>query len=324
MRKIRKILIITLSVLIVVIMVTGVLAGNYFYDLALNPESDKSVVLSAPHNQMSTDKEAAKEGTDVKIENDKWFADSGYQSVYLTAYDGLKLHAYSIKNAKPSDKWVIVVHGYGGKAQHMTESARKFAEMGYNVLMPDARGHGKSEGDYIGMGWHERLDMVDWTEQLVTDYGDIEIVLYGVSMGGATVMMTSGEELPANVKAIVEDCGYSSVKGEFGYQLEELFNLPTFPILEFSSMVTYFRAGYTLEEGSAVKQVEKSKTPMLFIHGDSDTFVPFSMLDEVYEAANVEKEKLVVEGAGHGEASKYAGDLYWTTIEAFLGRFVTK
>ena len=63
-------------------------------------------------------------------------------------------------------------------------------------------------------------------------------------MGAATVMMTSGEKLPDNVKAIVEDCGYSTVNQELQYQLKELFNLPSFPLVNVTSGITKLRAGY--------------------------------------------------------------------------------
>ncbi|HBT73792.1 MAG TPA: alpha/beta hydrolase, partial [Lysinibacillus sp.] len=157
-----------------------------------------------------------------------------------------------------------------------------------------------------------------WVNHIVSLNESAEIVLYGVSMGGATVMMASGENLPTNVKAIIEDCGYSSVWDEFSYQLKAIFHLPAFPIMHFSSVVTKLKAGYTLGEASAVEQVAKSKTPMLFIHGDNDTFVPSTMLNEVYEAANVPKQKLIVEGAGHGGAESVASELYWATIQQFL------
>ena len=135
-------------------------------------------------------------------------------------------------------------------------------------------------------------------------------------------MMASGEDLPSNVKAIIEDCGYSSVWDEFSYQLQAIFHLPSFPIMQFSSVVTKLKAGYTLGEASALDQVAKSKTPMLFIHGDNDTFVPSTMLNNVYEAANGPKQKLLVEGAGHGEAESVAGELYWETIQHFLETYM--
>ena len=102
-------------------------------------------------------------------------------------------------------------------------------------------------------------------------------------------------------------------------QLKDLYNLPTFPALNAASTVCKIKAGYKVEEGSSVEQVKKSKTPTLFIHGDLDRFVPFEMLDKVYEAANCKKEKLVIEGAAHAESSNINPELYWKTIDKFIG-----
>src|SRR5699024_6839140 len=109
----------------------------------------------------------------------------------------------------------IIAHGYMGDAESMYQFADMYHRLGYNVLVPDARGHGKSQGDYIGFGWPERKDYVKWIHEVLSQNGSKEnIILHGVSMGAATVMMTSGEKLPTNVKAIIEDCGYSSIQAE--------------------------------------------------------------------------------------------------------------
>ena len=149
-----------------------------------------------------------------------------------------------------------------------------------------------------------------------------EIVLFGVSMGGATVMMTAGEaDLSPNVKCVIEDCGYSSVWDEFAGQLKEMFGLPTFPVLDAASLVTRVRAGWSFKEASAVEQLKKTSLPMLFIHGEDDTFVPYAMLDVVYGAcASADKERLSIPGAGHGGAAGTDPELYWATVEAFLDK----
>ena len=202
----------------------------------------------------------------------------------------------------------------------MASFANKFYDMGYNVLVPDLRGHGQSEGDYIGMGWHDRLDIIRWINKIIEEDKDANIILHGVSMGAATVMMTSGEELPSNVKVIIEDCGYTSVKDEFAYQLKALFKLPSFPIINVASLMCKMKAGYWFGEGSAVKQVAKSKIPTLFIHGDADDFVPYFMLDKLYYAANCTKEKLVIKGAAHARAAVVDPELYWNTIKKFIDK----
>ena len=191
------------------------------------------------------------------------------------------------------------------------------------ALDPNAKGgFGSAAGIvYIGMGWPERRDVVRWCQQLIAEDPEAEIVLYGVSMGAATVMMASGEaDLPVQVRCVIEDCGYTSVWDEFSGQLKELFGLPPFPVLNAADLVCRIRAGYSITEASALRQVERSVTPTLFIHGEEDTFVPFWMLEELYQAASCEKEKLAVPGAAHAESAAVAPELYWPAVDAFLAR----
>ena len=120
----------------------------------------------------------------------------------------------------------------------MSPYAYKYYTLGYHLLMPDLRGHGKSEGNYIGMGWHDRLDILKWIEFILKEDKEAEILLHGVSMGAATVMMVSGEDLPPNVKVIIEDCGYTSAKDQLSYKLKSMFKLPSFPFINLC-MSTY-------------------------------------------------------------------------------------
>lgn len=322
MKKLKKILI-GLLIVIVLGLVSGIGFGaNYLYNLALNPDTPKDFVFNAKHNAspdiVNQDETSGTTSTDDEI----WLLEqSNYEDFYINSYDGLKLHNYVIHN-DTSNKWVIAVHGYTSEGKLMASYARKYYDMGYNVILPDLRGHGQSEGDYIGMGWHDRLDIVNLIQWIVDEDADSEIVLFGVSMGAATVMNVSGEELPSNVKAIIEDCGYTSAWDEFAYQLKELYGLPAFPMMHSASLLAKIRAGYWLGEASSINQVQKSKTPMLFIHGDSDTFVPFHMVDELYSAAKVEKEKLIIPGAGHAKSKDVAPELYWSTIINFINRYV--
>ncbi|WP_423363965.1 alpha/beta hydrolase [Mycoplasma sp. P36-A1] len=311
----KKKIIVFLSIFTVLLVIAGGFIGNYFYDLALNPNTDKSMVLSADNNVI--------EGQKLDYEaSKKWYDLQNNSEVSVMSKDNLKLHAYQVKNHN-ANKWVIVFHGYMSQANAMFYTAADFNDFGYNVLLPDARGHGKSEGNYIGMGWDERKDALVWIDQIIKNNKNAEIVLYGISMGGATVMNTAGENLPANVKAIVEDCGFSSINDIFAYQLKSIFNLPSFPIINFASLTTKVRAGYFLEDGNTLNQLNNAKVPMMFIHGDKDTFVPFEMLDKVYNAANVEKEKLIVKKAGHGQAKSVLGSYqYMKKVNNFLNKYV--
>ena len=313
MSKKKKIIISILSILLIALLGVGAYVGNYFYDLAINPNTSKDMIFGDDEED-----DALEVSADVN-----WLEkDSNYKDKYITSFDNLKLHSYEVINENKTDKWAIVVHGYTSEGNLLSSKAKYFYEMGYNVLVPDLRGHGNSQGDYIGMGWDDRLDIMDWIDYIVENNPNAQIALHGTSMGSATVLMVSGEKLPENVKAIVADCGYTSVWDEFSYQLKSLFNLPSFPVMNLSNMVTMVRAGYSLKDASAIEQVKKATVPILYVHGDEDDFVPYYMMDELYNATNSTKEKLTVEGAEHAKSDLVNPQLYWSTIYDFLGQYV--
>lgn len=314
--KIKKILGIFLSVIIIIFGISLGFVGNYFYNLALNPNTPKDIVFGTPEEAEATSGQVL--DSDVT-----WLLnDSNYTDEYITSSDKLKLHSYKVTNQNNSNKWVIAVHGYTSEGINMSTYAKHYYDNGYNVLIPDLRAHGLSEGNYIGMGWDDRLDIISWINYILNENPNAEIILHGVSMGAATVLMTSGEEIPSNVKAIVADCGYTSVWDEFAYQLDDLFSLPEFPILNVSSMVAKIRAGYFLGEASSLEQVKNSKTPILYIHGDKDDFVPYYMMEELYNATSSEKEMLTIKGAEHAKASEVDPETYWNTVNNFINKYM--
>lgn len=311
-------IVLIVGLVLLVLIAAGFVAGHFFYTIALNPKADRAVVFGAPHNANTGGDEARRN----RGQYEAWWATVSPEDAYIQSADGLRLHSYCARAGTSSDKWVIAVHGYTGNGTQMLAAGKAFYERGYNVLLPDCRGHGQSEGEAIGMGWLDRKDMVAWVGHILGENPKAQIVLFGISMGGATVMMTAGEDLPANVRAIVEDCGYTSVWEEFAYQMKAIFNLPAFPVMHFASAVARVRAGYTLQEASAIAQVAKSKTPMLFIHGEEDTFVPYDMLKALYDACPSEKAWYSVPEAGHGEAWVVAGDEYWNRVFSFLDDYI--
>lgn len=310
MKRFKKITISIFIILLTLFIGGSSLVGVLFYNLALNANYSKDIIYAEYNDKNLNDAQ-------------KWLEEkSNYSDKYIESYDKLQLHSYVV--TQNSNKWAIVVHGYGGSGKLMSDKSKYFYDMGYNVLIPDLRGHGKSEGDYIGMGWKDRLDIISWINFIIKENPNAEIVLHGTSMGAATVLMTSGENLPSNVKAIVADCAYTSAWDEFSYQLETYLKVPSYYILNVTNMVTKLKAGYSLKEASALECVKKATVPILFIHGDKDKFVPYSMMDKLYDATNSPKEKLTIEGGEHANSDLVSPFLYWLTVEDFLNQYVTQ
>lgn len=296
------------------------ISAEVFYDFSINTKSPihmsklNNLVQKATNTNGSEEDASAKySGLTGTPEMKKWYSENG-EDVYIMS-DSLRLHGKLFKNS--GTKYALVCHGYTSKAKHMAGFVNKFHSLGYNVLAVDARAHGDSEGTKIGMGWVERFDVIEWIKYIISLEPDAQIILHGVSMGASTVLMASGEELPKNVKAIIADCGYTSEWDEFRQEADVL-HIPWFPVLNASSAISKVRDGYDFKQASAVEQVKKSSIPTLFIHGSKDELVPYGMLNELYSAANCEKEILTIQGAGHALSSSVAPELYWNTVETFL------
>ncbi|WP_461219481.1 alpha/beta hydrolase [Lapidilactobacillus salsurivasis] len=234
-----------------------------------------------------------------------------------------RLHALYLPHPRPTKKVVLIAHGYHGSALTMASYAQMFQELGYNVLMPDNRAHGESAGEWVNFGWLDRLDYRDWCLDLVDHLGpDCEIVLFGVSMGGAIVMMMSGEVLPPQVKAIIEDCGYSSLRGELAYQMKAQFHLPEFPFVPVANLFNHLTLGFDLKEVDSLTALKNNRRPIFFIHGERDEFVPTAMVLENYAATSAPKELWVVPNADHAQAFGVDPHAYKHHVAKFLRHYL--
>ena len=246
------------------------------------------------------------------------------RDVTLTADDGLTLHGVYYANAETADthRWALVLHGYRGDYTGALQLAAPYYEAGYQVIAPDLRACGESEGDYVGMGWLDRKDVLQWIDYIIEQDPEAKIVVHGISMGAATTMMTAGESTPDNVKAFVEDCGYTSVWDQFSKELKGLFGLPPFPLLYTASWICQLQNGWNFQEASALSQVAKCRKPMLFIHGDNDDFVPTWMVYKLYEAKPAPKELWITEGVDHAHSYKLYPDEYTERVKAFTEKYL--
>nr|WP_246147735.1 alpha/beta hydrolase [Secundilactobacillus folii] len=301
-----------LIVLIAVICVGIGSAGYYFYNMAV-ARGKKTFINNST---------AIKKSDPLYREKAWYHSVKKYTWHEMSATKHLKLVASYVPANKQTKKTIVIAHGFGGSSSHMGEYAGLFHELGYNVLLPDDRGAGRSQGNYIGYGWPDRLDYLKWIRQVIHRNGSqSQIVVFGTSMGGATTMMISGEKTPSQVKAFIEDCGYTSVYDEIKYQAKSMYNIPEYPLVPVVSGINELKNGYTFKQASALKQVAKNHKPMLFIHGSNDKFVPTRMVYPLYRADKGQKRLLIVHGAAHAQSFEHAPALYRETIHAFLDRY---
>jgi fermentation-respiration switch protein FrsA (DUF1100 family) len=296
-------------VIIVTVFVIALIGGSfYMLDYSLAPDP----------NRMDTDS-CYQQQFEAYPESREWF-DSlrnirALRDTFLIMPTGERHHAFFVDRG--STRTALVIHGWRDCAIKFFWLARIYEhELGYNVVMPELHACGESEGEAIQMGWKDRLDALHWLKTFQTD----TMVVHGVSMGAATTMMLSGEQMPDGIKDLrfVEDCGYTSVWDEFSGQLKEQFGLPAFPLMYSTSLLCKLRYGWSFGEASALEQVRKCHYPMLFIHGNTDTFVPSEMVYPLYEAKPGAKELWIAEGAEHALSYKEHKAGYISKIKAFV------
>ena len=283
--------------------------GNYLYDRVMVPLA----------------RDPAQEDVNpVQTEGRSWARRrEGFQEITIQAMDGLRLWAAVAPGREGCRRWVVCMHGYHDTYESMGAIARHYHELGWNVLLPDQRGHGRSEGNYVGWGYDERLDVLGWVNWIVRKDPEAEILLHGVSMGGATVLMATGGVLPKQVKAAISDCSYTTIEAEIRYLLSSAkaelpFRLPFALMFGRLRKTALRRAGFDIRLASPVEAVGRSKTPTLFIHGVDDDFVPSTMMGTLYQAARCPKSFLWIPGAGHAACVGSNEMLYWTSVSTFL------
>ena len=295
----RKVLI-AISVVIVILIGAGYFVGNYFVNFALKAPPPATANIADPN---------------LKAPPTPNFPDENWT---LTSADGFNLNATYYKPAIESHDWAILIHGYGRDQTFANDYAEEYLKRGWNVLTPDLRGCGTSEGVYLTMGALESQDILLWAEKIVATDPQAKIILHGVSMGAATAMMTAALN-PPHLAAVVEDCGYTSAYEMFTAQLDKIFGLPEYPIMPIVDVVSKIKTGVAISDAAPLKSVDKISVPILFIHGDADKLVPYEMMSRLFDATtSSRKEQFTVAGAGHADAKRSNPAVYFDTVFKFL------
>ncbi|WP_404819572.1 alpha/beta hydrolase [Levilactobacillus mulengensis] len=304
-----------IALVVLVVLVGGGLVGAslYFYNMTMASGKKAFVATSTKLKR-----------TDPLYDAKKWYQTVPKQRwTEKAAGANLKLVADYVPAAKTTKKTVVLVHGFGSDKEAMGGYVAMFHKLGYNTLIPDTRGQGQSQGKVISYGYYESKDYLKWVNQVIAKQGQqSQVVLFGVSMGGATTMMTSGLKTPSQLKAYIEDCGYTDAQAEITYQAKQMYNIPYWPLVPMTSTVARIKAGFHFKDANALAAVKRNHKPMLFIHGGADTFVPTRMVYQVYRADAGPKELLVVPGAKHAAALSHAPALYTKTVKAYLAKYI--
>lgn len=314
MKKKRKILVCGLLTVVCCLVLAIVGGAFYMLDYSLNPAGKEQ--RDAKTNDF------LRERYDGLVEwIDSMQAVGALRDTFIVNDKGLRLHALyaSCDSARGT---AVLVHGFTDNARRMMMFGRVYRDsLHFNIIAPEHQRHGKSEGSSIQMGWLDRLDIERWISVADSLWPSSPIYLHGLSMGGATVMMCSGDSLLPSVRGIIEDCGYTSVWDEFAGEIKNQFHLPPHPLMDVASLLCQWRYGWNFREASSLEQVRRSTLPMLFIHGENDTFVPTAMVHPLYEAKTKGYKRLwLAPGSEHARSFHDHPQEYFKEMKNFINK----
>ncbi|WP_426350646.1 alpha/beta hydrolase [Alloiococcus sp. CFN-8] len=309
------------AIIAIIIISAAVLIGAsiYFFNIAIVRNEKKFDINNLSEEEVRMWSEYSsliKEGT-------AWIKAQNKERIEIKSHDGLRLVGHLLLAEKPKGT-ILMFHGYRSSGFNDFSCAAAYLySLGYNLLIPDQRAHGESEGKYICFGVLERYDCLSWIEYINSRIGmDKPIILDGISMGAATVLMAAGLKLPDNVKGIIADCGFTSPWDIFSHIIKKDYHLPKFPLLYNTSFLSKIVAGFGFKDYSTLEALKSNKLPVLFAHGSKDTFVPSWMSEAAYKVAVSPKKLLIVPEALHGNCYMKDTDRYKKELKDFFDKYI--
>lgn len=243
------------------------------------------------------------------------------EEISFSTEDGLTLRGWLIPAPAPARGTIIFCHGHSGSMDGDLHYAPAFHQHGYNVLMFDFRAHGRSEGEHVSMGFHERKDVLA-AIRFLEGRGICEVGLLGFSMGGAVAIITA--PLSPAVKAVVADSAFATLDTTVtgGLRLKGIPEPIPRWVGRLAVKIADLMLACRLEDAYPIRWVSQVAPRGLFIiHGEEDIYVPARDARRLYERAGEPKEFWLVPGAGHREIDRTAPEEYLARILAFFDRF---
>lgn len=274
------------------------------------------------NNSMAESNPIYKDYIEEMLNGANFFTQLNPKSVYIDSFDNLKLHALFYEHPH-SKGTIILMHGYHGKALFDFGPVIKiFIDKGYSILLTDQRAHGKSEGKYLTFGVFESEDCLKWANFIANKFPSRPIALHGVSMGGATVCMTSNLALPKEVKLIVDDCGYTSPDAIIS-SVRKSLKLPFFPFQLYIRFFAKTFAKFSLKQKDSAICVSECTIPQLFIHGGSDRLISVEMGKHIFNCSNAKDKRIAIEeSADHALAYMKNKEKISVDIDYFYDKYM--
>ena len=221
-----------------------------------------------------------------------------FEDVFFTASDGVKLHGWFVPGR--NEMTLVWFHGNAGNVSHRVGNLADMNRyLGVNIFIFDYRGYGRSEGSPTEAGTY--LDAQSAVDYLRARPGvdPKGLILFGRSLGCAIAAEAAAKSEPY---AVILESPPTSIQA---------MAKRVYPFLPGAGRLV--RTRY-----NCLSRVANLGAPVIVLHGDQDSIVPYEMGREVYEAARPPKRFYGIEGADHNDTYLVGGAAYYEALADFL------
>ena len=240
-------------------------------------------------------------GLIVRKSNSGWLSTIAHQNLSITSDDGLLLHGTYIPSENASNEWIVLVHGYDADSTQMLPLAKTYHAHGYQIVIPDLRCHGTSEGEVISFGAKESDDLCGWMDLILQMDPNAKIILHGISMGASTSLLASSKVMHTALKGVISDCGYTSYQDVLRHLTTKIYHIPGSVFVPGVSFWIKKIGHFTYQDCDCIQAICMKAVPTLFFHGANDTFIPTEMVNRLANALQNASIVEIVENAGHAQ-----------------------
>jgi fermentation-respiration switch protein FrsA (DUF1100 family) len=219
-----------------------------------------------------------------------------HEEVTFDTEDNKRLHGwfFPLQGDAPV---ILFCHGNAGNISHRLENVKLLLDQQLQVFIFDYRGYGKSNGRPSERGlYRDGLAAYDFLANRKSIPPD-RILLFGRSLGASVAIEIT---LRREVKSLIVESAFTSTKG----MAKTLF--------PFMLLSPFLPAHY-----NNLEKIARVNVPKLFVHGEDDEIVSFSMGQKLYQAAKAPKFFFPIKAAGHNDTYIVGGNEYFKTLAAF-------
>ena len=246
-----------------------------------------------------------------------WYEGLQKEDYSVSMEDGYSIHVQSISNPKPTNRYILLSHGYTDNHIGSLKYTRMYLDLGFHVILYDLRGHGVNEITYCTYSIRESADLAALIRDCRKRYGDAEVFgIHGESLGSATSIAVL--KYKPEIDFVVADCGFSEITTVMQTGLRAM-HLPGW-LVHIASVCARLQYGYFYHQMRPIDSLPENQIPILFIHGDKDDFILPEHSRNMQKATGGYSEIHIIPGATHAASVLTAPEDYRNYVQAFLRR----